>query len=164
MAVYYILVGSLGAGKSTIRKQFDFCKIVCPDDYRDECRVDVKTAYDMARKEIPKLLQAGNDVLLDATNAYPEKRIGMINIGKPFASEVICIWMDTPKELCLARHEERLARMIANKEDIHRYENQAKPIADIIVDYCDALRDHPPNLLEGFNQIIRIKPSEIQEL
>ncbi|GEM_PF-3938332 len=163
MAKYLLLVGAPGAGKSSIRKHLKG-RGVCPDEIRDKLKVDAKTAYDIARDEIKKMLLMGVDVILDATNNSPEKRMGMIAIGGPFADEVVCVWLDTPYEICVARHEARLAEMRARGEDTSRYEDHDKPYTDIIKGCSNAINADPPILSEGFDLIIRIVPLKLPQM
>ena len=160
MVVYYLTIGAPRAGKSTYVSQL-VCQKVSPDKIRDELGVTIQESYNIALMQIEKTLKKGEDVLLDATNQTEKKRRNMIAVGKPYASRIIGIWLNTPAELCIERHFQRMA----SGETSERYtkENQ-EPFEDIIRRYCEILEKEPPTLDEGFDEIIIIAPDSVKTI
>ncbi len=144
MPTYYFMVGIPGSGKSTYAESLG-CKVVCPDTIREIKLVESKDAFAIASWEIISGLKAGGDVVFDATNTIQTHRFERINVPKPYADKIICIWMDTPLEICIARHLERMKRGIRTTLPISVIERMARQLAD-----------NPPDISEGFNEIKRI--------
>jgi predicted kinase len=143
MSTYYFMVGIPGSGKSTSAAKFG-CKVVCPDTIRQTHRVGSPEAFAMARQQIKSALEAGEDVVFDATNTLRVHRVEMINAGKPYADRVVCVWMDTPLEVCISRHLERMRRGIRVTLPV--------PVIERI---ANQLADNPPDSSEGFDEIKR---------
>lgn len=144
MSTYYFLVGIPGSGKSTYAKSLG-CRIVCPDEIREAGIRDDAEVFEIARMMISHLLQTGVDVVFDATNTLRQYRAETIAAGKSYADHVVCIWIDTPLDVCIARHHARMRRGIRptlRDEGIIRMAQQ--------------LADNPPDLSEGFDEIKRI--------
>lgn len=139
------MIGIPGSGKSTYAESLG-CRVVSPDTVREICRVDSPEAFSIARSLIAASLIAGESVVFDATNTIWQYRAENIVAGKPYADRVVCVWMDTPLEVCLARHHTRQEQGIRTT------------LPDsVIVRMAQQLRDNPPELSEGFDEIRRIK-------
>ena len=146
MPTYYFLIGIPGSGKSTYANSLG-CWIVSPDTIRETHQVSSPEAFEIARCEIAALLREGYDVVFDATNTLRQYRAENIAVGKPYADKVVCILMNTPLDVCIARHHERM------KQGIHT------TLPDtVIVRMAEQLADNPPELSEGFDEIRRIQP------
>lgn len=160
MGIYYLNIGAPGAGKSTYVDRL-LCKKVSPDKIRDEQKITIQASYDVAIARIKETLMNGEDVLLDATNQTSRKRRNMIAVGKLHADRVVGIWLNTPVEICVRRHIQRMA----SGETSERYtkENQ-ESFEDIIQRYCEALEKEPPTLDEGFDEIVVITPEGIRTI
>lgn len=155
MPVYYFLIGIPGSGKSGLAEALTVsqgCQVVCPDTIRDAHCVASPEAFTIASREITALLRQGRDVVFDATNTIRRHRAEMIAAGKPYADKVVCIWMDTPLEVCIARHHERMRQGIRTTLP-----------DEVIMRMAQQLAANPPDPSEGFNEIIRIKYEEEEE-
>lgn len=160
MATYYLTVGAPGAGKSTYISQIE-CRKVSPDKIRDERKIGIRESYDEALSIIEITLRNGGDVLLDATNQTASKRRNMIAVGKPYADKIVGIWLNTPVELCVQRHNQRMAG--GEKSERYTKEN-SEPFEDIIRRYCATLDKEPPTLEEGFDEIIKVSPGKVETM
>lgn len=158
MSTYYILIGAPGSGKSVYAKKLaqKGCRVVSPDAIRDSRGVGIEKSYEMAKKEIKEALVANEDAALDATNISREKRALSINIGKPYADKIIGIWLDTPFNICVKRHFERIKKDVISE----RYATEIGniPYEKIIERYCLQLAGNIPDTSEGFDEITRVKP------
>lgn len=152
MSTYYITVGAPGSGKSTHCKSLGI-ETVCPDAIVDETYCERTLAYDKARELIKKVLQEGRDVILDATNVFHRNR--KITFGKRYADKTVCLWFDTPYQICVDRHR---GATNTGERNSHRYTGHTEPYEEVIKRYCDELAQNPPSLEEGFDEIIRITP------
>lgn len=144
MSTYYFMVGIPGSGKSTYAVNLG-CRIVCPDDIREDYGVDSPEAFAIARQQIKSALEAGEDVVFDATNTLRSYRAEMISAGKQVASKTVCIWLDIPLEVCIARHLERVKRGICVTLPVSVIERMASQLAA-----------NPPDVAEGFDEIRQI--------
>jgi predicted kinase len=157
MADYYILIGAPGAGKTTqiklIQNEIPWSVVISPDTIRDTEEVTTKEAYDRARKRIMALLEQGCTVILDATNAFADKRKNMMEIGRPYAKKIIGVWINTSLEICFERHCKRMECETSN-----RYPKDTAVYKETIRGYCDALAKDPPAISEGFDELWEIKP------
>lgn len=148
MATFYFMIGIPGSGKSTYAASLG-CRVVCPDAIRETYGTNDEQSFVIARHEIRTALQRWENVVLDATNTIRIWRAERIAIGKPYADRVVCIFMDTPLEVCIARHLERMKRGI-----------RATLLVEVIKRMARQLADNPPELSEGFDEIRRITLSE----
>lgn len=155
MGTYYFMIGIPGSGKSGLAEALAVsqgCQVVCPDTIRDAHCVGSPESFAIAYREIGALLREGKNVVFDATNTIRRHRAEMIAAGKPYADEVVCIWMDTPLEVCIARHHERVRQGIRTTLP-----------DEVIVRMSKQLEADPPDPSEGFDEIIRIKYEEEEE-
>lgn len=151
MPIYYLMVGIPGSGKSTYAKELG-CRIVCPDTIRETHRIGSPEAFAITRQQIKEALEAGEDVVFDATNTLRQYRADMIDAGKPHADRTVCIWMDVPIKVCIARHLERMKSGVRTTLPV-----------EVIERMSGQLVDNPPDLSEGFDEIWRIRWEEKSE-
>lgn len=143
MSTFYFMVGIPGSGKSTFAASLG-CRVVCPDTIRETHRVGSPEAFAIAQQEIRSTLIAGEDVVFDATSTLRIYRAETINASKPYADKVVCIWMDVPLEVCIARHLERMKSGVRTTLPVPVIERMSRQLAD-----------NPPDLSEGFDEIQR---------
>lgn len=146
MPTFYVMMGIPGSGKSTYAESLG-CWIVSPDIIRETHLVSSPEAFEIARREVAALLQDGHDVVFDATNTIRQWRAENIAAGKPYADKVVCILMDTPLEVCIARHHARMVQGIRTTLP-----------DEVIVRMQKQLSENPPDLSEGFDEIRIIQP------
>lgn len=151
MPIYYFMVGIPGSGKSTYATTLG-CTVVCPDTIREVHRVGSPEAFAIARQQIKKALEAGEEVVFDATNTLRQYRADMIAAGKPCADKTICVWMDMPLAVCIVRHLERMKSGV-----------RTTLLIEVIERMSSQLVDNPPDLSEGFDEIRRIRWEEKPE-
>lgn len=144
MPTYYIMVGIPGSGKSTHAATLG-CRVICPDTIRETHRVGSSEAFAIAEQEIKSVLEKGEDVVLDATNTLRVYRAERINAGKPYADKVVCIWMDVPLKVCIARHSNRVKQGIRTTLPVAVIERMSKQLADNL-----------PDAAEGFDEVRRL--------
>lgn len=152
MSVYYFMIGIPGSGKSGLAEALAVsqgCRVVCPDTIREAHCVGFPEAFAIAYREIGALLREGENVVFNATNTIRRHRAEMIAAGKPYADKVVCIWMDTPLDVCLARHHEQMEHGV-----------RTTLLDEVIVRMSKQLAADPPDPSEGFDEIIRIKYEE----
>lgn len=142
MAIVIMLVGVPGSGKSFDASSFKGVKIVSSDQMRIERGGDQSTHtndsdfWSDVRTEVVRYLQAGHDVVFDATNVHP----GWRSFNTRFflehgASKVVARVYATPLQTCLARNKLRKGAARIDEEVIRRMFLQ--------------LQDHPPKAGEG---------------
>ncbi|MDH4329980.1 MAG: ATP-binding protein [Candidatus Moranbacteria bacterium] len=142
---FWFMVGIPGSGKSFHAKwiaETTEATVICPDDIRVKHRVGSDRAFEIARQEIAGSLKAGRDVVFDATNIIRKWRRDNILAGKPHASRVVAVLMDTPLEVCLERQQKRAAQG-----------KKATLPEDTIRQMASQLADNLPELTEGFDEI-----------
>lgn len=138
MPKLYTMVGIQGAGKSTFAKEHPECDVISLDDIRKEVFGDASYQQDghhiflIGKAHILKALEAGRDVIYDATNLTPKYRKWCIETK----AEHIAVFVNTPLEVCLERNAKR--DRVVPPEVIERAYN----------------RLIPPTLEEGFDEII----------
>lgn len=146
MPTYYFMVGIPASGKSTYARPLG-CRVVCPDEIRKQHPDwNGDQVFEFARQEVAVTLQTGADVVLDATATIRRWRASDIAAGKPYATRVVCIWMDTPLDVCLFRNDERIQRDGFVNIPASEVERMARQ-----------LTANPPDLSEGFDEIIRVE-------
>ena len=110
MAKLYTMCGLPGAGKSTFAENHKECIIVSSDAIRKELYGDAsiqgdgKRVFSIVDKRVKEALENGFDVIYDATNLKASTRKSIIN---KFDAEHICVFVNTPKEECMKRNENR---------------------------------------------------------
>jgi predicted kinase len=149
------LVGLPASGKSTIVAHIQTDRpnliVVSPDRIRAELYGDAAIQGDWATIEARVATQFRDaahgrsaNAIYDATNANPTHRIEAIALARRSGfARVIGLWVDAPLELCLSRNQARDRQVPATA-----------------IDRMDAmLRSHPPQLADGFDQVIQITPA-----
>lgn len=116
----WIMVGAPGSGKSTfantlIEGDANIVK-VCPDDNRRALSGDSNNqsvspqAFAMAKSQVGRALDAGKNVIFDATNMYRKTRKDFINIARSRGAQVIAMVCECDKATLLARNAKRGAQ------------------------------------------------------
>jgi predicted kinase len=159
MTTLLCLVGLPASGKSTavaqIQTLYPDLIVVSPDRIRADLYGDAAIQGDWAAIEAiveTQLIAAAQAIALgrspvaiyDATNANPTHRIEAIALARDCGfTTVIGLWFDVPIALCLTRNQGR-----------------SRQVPAAVVERMDAmLRSHPPQVADGFEQVIRITPA-----
>lgn len=113
----YLLVGAPGSGKSTWGKTFTEqtpnTVRICPDEFRakfgfGEADQSVSAiAFDATRKALGEALDAGKNVVIDATSMYKKSRKDFINIARGRGAKVNAIVFEVSKEILMERNIKR---------------------------------------------------------
>jgi predicted kinase len=114
MAVFVMMVGLPGSGKSTyIEKYYSDYRIHSSDAIREELSGDVNNqdinnqVFSTLHKRVKEDLVAGYNVVYDATNINWKRRKSFLQELKNINCHKECILMATPFELCVQRNSER---------------------------------------------------------
>lgn len=114
-ATLYMMCGLPGAGKSTATKKMaqDFM-VVRPDDYLYEedgtynwTPERVAAAWGKAKGQAERHLKGGMHVLFDATFVSRRARKPYIDLAKSVGAHAVCVFLDTPLEVCMERNAAR---------------------------------------------------------
>ncbi|MHC5911440.1 MAG: AAA family ATPase [Nostoc sp.] len=146
-----LLIGLPGSGKSTLAKQLlaecPQMQLISTDDIRGQLfgSQAVQGSWLLIWGEIERQFQqaisTNNTAIFDATNAQRGHRREVIALARDLGfTHITGIWVDTPVWLCLARNKRR-SRQVP-EEVILRMHRQ--------------LRDAPPSLEEGLDNLIRL--------
>jgi predicted kinase len=96
-------------------------------------------------RQFQQAITADQGVIFDATNAQRRNRREVINLARDCGfSQITAVWVRTPIWLCLARNQRRIRQVPK----------------DIIFRMYRQLRDAPPSLEEGINDLIFCSPGE----
>jgi predicted kinase len=159
MSALLCLVGLPASGKSTAVTQMQFChpelRVVSPDRIRTDLYGDAAVQGDWATIEAiveTQLIAAAQAIALgrssvaiyDATNANPTHRVAAIALARGCGfTTVIGLWFDIPIVLCLVRNRAR-----------------DRQVPETVIERMDMmLRSHPPQVADGFDQVIQITPA-----
>ena len=114
MAVFVMMVGLPGSGKSTyIEKYCSNYRIHSSDAIREELSGDInnqdinKQVFSTLHKRVKEDLVAGYNVVYDATNISWKRRKAFLQELKNINCHKECVLMATPFELCVQRNNER---------------------------------------------------------
>ena len=132
MARLLIPVGLSSSGKSTFIKQNtgDMYDIISTDTIREElCGNESDQSkndevFKLFHKRIGEGLKEGRNVCADATNINIKSRRPLIEIGKRYGAEIVCVLFVTPFESCIARDQLRV-RTVGEKvieKQLRRFE------------------------------------------
>lgn len=146
--ILYLMCGIPRSGKSTWAfENKNKGVIVCPDWFRTNIfgHQFEKTAepfiWAITDTLIRSILDQKKNVILDACNLYPTTRGKYYNIAKEYDAEVICVYVNTPIDICLERNKKSK-------------KNKKVPI-DILKNMFAGLIE--PNVdFESFDGIIRV--------
>lgn len=131
MVKFYMMIGLPASGKSTIAKEIaerENAVIISTDDLRQELLNDVNSQennnliFKEAERRLKTNIEAGRNVIFDATNINYKKRRDWLNRFNKYAVKKIGILVATPYEECLERNawrerkvpEEVIKRMYFN--------------------------------------------------
>ncbi|QMS88515.1 AAA family ATPase [Nostoc edaphicum CCNP1411] len=146
-----LLIGLPGSGKSTLTKQLlaecPQMSLISTDVIRGQLfgSQAVQGPWLLIWREIERQFQQAisteNTAIFDATNAQRRHRREVIALARNLGfSQITGIWVDTPVWLCLARNKRR-SRQVPE---------------EIILRMHRQLRDAPPSLEEGLDNLIRL--------
>ena len=128
-----LICGLPNAGKTTFSNRFD--NVI----HRDEC--DGLNRIEFERK----VAETEGDVYADAVCNSRQSRAGFLDSVRHRTDKKVCIWIDTPLEVCIER------------ENAYR-----KRPTSMVIEH--ARRFEPPTLDEGWDEIIRITAYECNSI
>ncbi|WGV24501.1 AAA family ATPase [Halotia branconii] len=151
MTKLLLLIGLPGSGKSTLAKQLvtkcPQMQLISTDAIRGQLfgSEAIQGSWPLIWREIEQQFQqaiaTGTTVIFDATNAQRRNRRKLIILARDVGfTHMTGIWVNTPVWLCLARNKKR-HRQVPEK---------------IILRMHRQLRDAPPSLAEGLDDLIRL--------
>ena len=153
MPTAIIGIGLPASGKTTRLKQIATelrAPYVCPDDIRADLSGNAKDhsrnteAWSIAYRKIESALMYGDYVVIDATNAKAQDRQQMARFCRNLGARTVGYWFKTPLRVCMERNQAR-ERVVPDR-------------AMRRMAYC--LRSAPPDLTDGFDEIIKILPPQ----
>lgn len=174
MVKFYMMIGLPASGKSTIAKEIaerENAVIISTDDLRQELLNDVNSQennnliFVEAERRLKANIEAGRNVIFDATNINYKKRRDWLNRFNKYAVKKIGILVATPYEECLERNawrerkvpEEVIKRMYFNFyipqyyegfNDIQIVYNETLPVKlDNLLKKMDMSQDNPHHTL-----------------
>ncbi|MFN6559840.1 MAG: AAA family ATPase [Nostoc sp. ChiSLP01] len=145
-----LLIGLPGSGKSTLAKQLvaecPQMQLISTDAIRGQlfgCEA-IQGSWLLIWREVERQFQqaisTGRAAIFDATNAQRGNRRQVISLARSFGfTHITGIWVNVPVWLCLARNKKR-SRQVPE---------------EIILRMHRQLRDAPPSLEEGLDNLIR---------
>lgn len=148
MGIAIVGIGLPGVGKTTILKRLagNTTAYVCPDDIRLALTGDAsdqsrnQEVWEEAYRQIHAELDAGHNVIVDATNARKADRLRLIAHCRLKADEIQGIWFVAPLSVVQTRNQKR---------------NRTVP--DTIIEaMAHQLEADPPTLTDGFDQLIKV--------
>ncbi len=153
MPTLLCLMGLPASGKSTavasIQTLYPNLRVVSPDRIREDLYGDAAIQGDWATiqaiVETQLIAAAQSPVsIYDATNANPIHRVEAIALARDCGfTTVIGLWFDLPIALCLTRNQAR-----------------SRQVPEAVIERMDAmLRSHPPQMADGFEQVLQITPA-----
>lgn len=157
MPQFILLIGLPGSGKSTLAKRLltesPWRQVISTDAIRGQLfgNQAFQGSWLLISREIQRQFQqavaAGATTIYDATNAQRRHRREVIALAYEVGfTHITGVWVRTPVWLCLARNKQR----------------ERKVPEDVIFRMYRQLRDAPPSLEEGFDNLINCTP-ESQE-
>ncbi|MGH7999047.1 MAG: AAA family ATPase [Brasilonema sp.] len=157
MAQLILLIGLPGSGKSTLAKQLlaecPWRQLISTDAIRGQLfgNEALQGPWLLIWREIQRQFQqtvtTDGTAIYDATNAQRRHRREVMAIARELGfTHITGVWAKTPVWLCLARNKKR----------------ERKVPEEVIFRMYRQLRDVPPSLEEGFDNLICYSP-EAQE-
>jgi predicted kinase len=154
MTKLLLLIGLPGSGKSTLAKQLQATspqmQLISTDAIRGQLfgSEAIQGPWLLIWRELQRQFQqaiaSNHNVIFDATNAQRQNRREVITLVRDCGfQEITGIWVRTPVWLCLARNKQR-SRQVPE---------------EIILRMYRQLRDAPPSLQEGLDQLIHFPHS-----
>lgn len=101
--------------------------------------------WDMALRAVEYFLQL-NDVYYDATNSTRARRAPFTKLAKKLDTEIVCVWVNTPYELCIKQNHRR--NLLARKTCLA----VGAPLPDWVITKVAGIFE-PPSFSEGFSKI-----------
>jgi predicted kinase len=149
MSKLILLIGLPGSGKSTLAKQLltecSQMQLISTDFIRGQLfgSESIQGPWLLIWREMERQLQqaitANQGVILDATHAQRKNRREVITLARNCGfSYIMGVWVKTPVWLCLARNQKRIRQVPE----------------DIILRMHRQIRDAPPSLGEGIDELI----------
>lgn len=160
MSILILLVGHNGSGKSTLARQlvldFPHLNMISGDEVRVMAKQHIAYFHDLDysfpsekndllnhvihvyRNELTtRLLQNGQDVLIDASNYVVSLRAERIAVARPYASKIVFIYCDTTQDVIKERLKKRGQRWLEQYEKIKRpkFEPPSKQECDELLLY-----------------------------
>ncbi|WP_198014999.1 AAA family ATPase [Mastigocladopsis repens] len=149
MTKLLLLIGLPGSGKSTLARQLlaecPWMQLISTDAIRGQMfgNEGLQGPWLLIWREIQRQFQqavaTGGTTIYDATNAQRRHRREIITIARELGfTHMTGVWVRTPVWLCLARNKRR----------------ERKVPEDVILRMYRQLRDAPPSLEEGLDNLI----------
>ena len=149
MTKLILLIGLPGSGKSTLAKQLltecPQMRLISTDFIRGQLfgSEAIQGPWLLIWRELERQLQqaitADQGVILDATHAQRKNRREVITLARNCGfSYIMGVWVKTPVWLCLTRNQKRIRQVPE----------------DIILRMHRQIRDAPPSLEEGIDELI----------
>ena len=149
MTKLILLIGLPCSGKSTLAKQLltecSQMRLISTDAIRGQLfgSEAIQGAWPLIWQEIERQFQQAinldQGVIFDATNTQRKNRREVITLARDFGlTHITGIWLRTPIWLCLARNQRRIRQVPE----------------DIIFRMHRQIRDAPPSLEEGIDELI----------
>jgi putative nucleotidyltransferase with HDIG domain len=115
MPNFYMMVGIVGSGKSTVAESMvdSNTTLHSSDEIREELLSDInrQDSNDLVFAELHKRVKndliVGKNTIFDATNISYKKRMAFLQELKNISCQKICIFMATPYEQCLEQNKLR---------------------------------------------------------
>ena len=150
---YHCLIGIPGSGKSTFAQYFlellPETLYICPDRIRQQLYGNALVQGDWSdiQLEISKQFAIAQvtqqSVLYDATNIIPDWRRDILKRYQPTSGQWVGWVFKTPLDVCLQRNRDR----------------QRQVPEAIIRHYEQSFKAQPPQLVEGFSELVIISGS-----
>ena len=122
---YYLICGLPNAGKTTYSKRFK--KVIHLDDYPVYKNINYRRCKEIAS-------ESDGEVYIEGVYGSVKRRKELLDAIKDKPGKKICIWVNTPKEVCIER------------------EDRSRSKGMIL---CHASLFEPPTLDEGWDEIIK---------